>query len=169
MSKQLSMKEIKADSQKYNEYIEIPLQDDKYVVKVYPYFSPSKVSVLLNDLTNFYRNATEEKVNLNSENFDDILGYFIVRHFSDIKMTKSKKAKMIFEEFKLAQNSTLFELILKSIPEESIDYLFGKVYELIEFSAKLETRLKLAQDQMKNVNLDVENHLNNKEKIIPEM
>jgi N-glycosylase/DNA lyase len=156
MSKQLSMQVIKEDVKKYDEFIELPVkaQGNEYIVKIYPFFKPEKVRDMLNEMIGFYRNCEKEKVNVKDEEFDDIVGYFIVKHFTNIKTTTSEKAKKIYEEFKVAINSQLFEVILKTLPEESIQYVYNKIFEIIELNAKLQNKIKKFQDEIKNLPLE---------------
>lgn len=166
MAKKLSMKVIKEDTKKYKEFIELPVGED-YIVKIYPYFSPTKVNQLMNELSSFYRSVKEEKVAVSDEEFDDIIGYFIVRHFTDITMTKSKKSKALYEEFNALKDSVLFKLIISAIPEESIESVYNSVFELIEFSSKFETKMKMVKEQMGNLQLNNPEVLRDKQ--IPEV
>ncbi|MBD1379219.1 hypothetical protein [Metabacillus arenae] len=167
---QLSMSVIKEDAKQYDEFIEIPVtaQGKEYIVKLWPFFSPTSVNKLINELIEFKKKADEEKLKIEDKSWDDLIGYFIVRHFTDIKMTKSKKAKTIYDEFKSAINSKLFEIILKSIPEESMMFVHGKIMELAEMNAKLQERVRQAQKEIQELPLENKDILLKNRKQIPE-
>jgi hypothetical protein len=172
MAKQLSMKVIADDNKKYKEQIEFPVtaQGEEFIVKFHPYFSPTKISSLVEKMILFFQSASKEKLNIPNEEFDDLVGYFIIKTFSNIKMTTSKKAQTIYDEYKMSIDSPLFELILSSIPEESILDVHKRIFDTIELSAKLENKMKMVQEQIQS--LDLENKellLGEKKKQIPEV
>nr|BDD47801.1 hypothetical protein 2 [Bacillaceae bacterium] len=169
---QLNMKVIKEDNKRYKEFvtIDIEAQGNTYEVKIYPFLSPSLVAKLRDELIEFRQNVDKEKLTIEDTEWDDLISYFIVRHFTNIKMTKSKKAKTIYEEFKEAINSKLFEVILKSFPEESIMSVHEKIYELAEMNAILEQRMKQIQKEIQGLDLENKDILfNENRKQIPEV
>jgi subtilase family serine protease len=171
MSKQLTMKVVQEDVKKYKEQVEFTVnaQGDEFTVKFYPYFSPAKIKSLVENLIQFFQSANKEKLNVPDEEFDDLISYFIIRTFTNIKMTTSKKAEKIYEEFKVAINSELIGLILSSFPEESVLAVHKRIYDTIELSAKLENKLKAIKDEIKDLPLENKEVLFGKEKQVPEV
>lgn len=168
---QLSMNLIKENNKQYKEFVEIPVnaQGQEYIVKIWPFFSPVKVAKLRDELIEFRQNVDKEKLIIEDKEWDDIIAYYIVREFTNIKMTQGKKAKTIYDEFKEAINSKLFEVILKSFPEESIMFVHEKIYELAEMNAKLENRIRQVQKEIKELPLENKDILLKTEKQIPEV
>lgn len=171
MTKQLSMKVIADDNKKYKEQVELPVtaQGQEFLVTFHPYFSPTKIKKLVDELILFYQNAKKEKVNPNEDEFDDLVAYFIIRTFTNIKMTTSKKAKTIYEEYKSAIDSTLFQLILSTIPEESIMEVHKRILQSIELSGRLESKVKMVKEEIDNLPLENREILLGTKKQIPEM
>lgn len=156
MGKQLSMSLISQDNKKYNETVELPVDvsGEEYIIKIYPFFSPIKVNNMLNEIGEFLNNAKKENVKIKDEDFDYIIGYYIVKYFTDIKFTSSKKPNRIYKEIKEAMNSKLFDVILKSIPEESIEYVYEKIFEKQEMVAKIENKLKMYKNILNELPLE---------------
>ena len=117
--------------------ISFDINGDNYEVKMYPYFKPEKIRDLVNDLVLFYKNAEKEKLEVDSQEESDLIGYFLIKHFSNIKTTKSKVAKTIYKEFKTALNSVVIQEIIKTFPSESIEKVYTRIYEVIESGAKV--------------------------------
>lgn len=171
MSKQLKMGIIKEDNKKFDQTlsIDVKVNDEDYEVKIWPFFSPTKVADMRNSLIEFKQNCDKEELIIDNSQWDDIISYFIVRQFTDIKMTTSKKAKTIYAEFKEATNSKLFEVILKSFQEDSLMYVHDKIFELAELNAKLENKVKQTQKEIKDLPLENKELLLGKKKQIPEV
>lgn len=156
MAERLSISMIKDEVKMFDEYIDIPFtaQGKEVNVRLYPFFSPTAIRDMVNDLAEFFRNAKKEKVKYKDEEFDDIVGYFILRHFTDIKFTKSKKAKTLYDEFKIIVNSQVFKVLLETIPKESIKAVYDRIFEIIELSAEFENRIKEIQKQIQELPLE---------------
>jgi hypothetical protein len=156
-SKRLSVSQLKDEVSMYDEFIEItvPIQGEEYTVKMFPYFKPEKVRDLVNELIEFFKASDKEKLEIPEIEEDDLIGYFIIKYFTDMKFTTSKKAKKIYEEFKLALNSDLFKVLMKTYPEESVKKVLDRIYEVRETDAKLKAKIEKAQDAI--VNLPLEN------------
>lgn len=176
MAKQLSMKEVQKEVNIYNEFVEFPVtvNGTEYEVKLFPFFSPEKVTKMLNEIVEFNKAAQKENFELPENQWEEFVAYYIVRTFTNIKMTKSKKAKVIYQEFKSAINSKLFDVIIQSIPEESVNYVYEKLYQMVELTAKFEGKLAQLQEEYQGLNLenkDIFEQLNQvkKEKQIPEV
>lgn len=154
MSKQLSMSTVKESNKIYYETVDIELTvgDEEYIVKFSPFFSPITVNEMFQDVGEFLTKSQEEKLDVQDSEFDDILGYFIVKHFTNIKFSQSKKAKAIYAEYNEAKNSKLFDIILKSVPEESMKYVYEKLFERQEMVTKLQTQMESVQKQLKDYN-----------------
>ncbi|MGM7720490.1 hypothetical protein [Metabacillus sp. Hm71] len=171
MNKKLTMGIIKEDNKRYKEYltIDVDVNGENHEVKIYPYFAPEKVAKLRDDFIEFIRNTKKEKVEVDDNEWSDIIGYFIIKHFTDIAMTTSKKAKTIYAEYKQVINSTVTEFILKQFPVESILYVHDKINEISEMEEKLIGRIKNVQKEIKDLDLENKDILLGKKKQIPEV
>jgi hypothetical protein len=165
MSGQFSVSQLQDEVSVYDEYVEFPIQTQgkEYIVKLFPFFKPEKVRDLVIDLQNFFKAAEQEKVNISPIEEDDLVGYFIVKYFTDMKFTKSKKAKVIYNEFKLTLNSQLFKILMKSYPQESVQSVYERIFEIIEVDNQMKNKFKDAQNLIKELpleNKEVINQLN---------
>lgn len=156
MAERLSISMIKDEVKMFDEYIDIPFtaQGKEVNVRLYPLFSPVTVRDIVNNLAEFLRNAKKENVKYDDKEFDDIVAYFILRHCTDIKFTKSKKAKTLYDEFKIVIKSKSIQTLLKFIPEESIKDVYDRIFEVIEVNAKIENRIKEIQKQIQELPLE---------------
>lgn len=157
MGKQVSIAMLKEEVKMYDEFIEIPLtlaDGTNYSIKLYPYFKPDKVRDLIDEMTEFIQNCNKEKVEIPKNEEDDLIGYFIVKYFTDLKFTKSKKAKIIYEEFKIALNTEIFKILIEAFPPESIQKVYERMHEVIEANAKLHDIASKAQKQIQELPLE---------------
>lgn len=144
----LSMTTIAKDNAIYDEVVNIPVHvgDQEYTIQLHPYFSNTKVREMIEELRMFIVNSSDENIELNMEQeLHDIIGYFMVRHFSNIKMTTSKKAKRIFAEYRQALDSDVFKVIIRAIPKESIQKVYQAICELQELYVSLEKQMQHLQ------------------------
>lgn len=154
------LSQLKEINKIYDEFVEIqidvPTEEGivQETIKLYPAFKPEKIRDLVEEMTEFYKAADKEKIKIEDKEMDDIVGYFIFRHFTDITMTKSKKAKILHEEYKLLINSSLYKQIGKLIPEQSIQSVYEYIQEVIEASVKIEKQLRQQQKEIKNLKLE---------------
>ncbi len=135
---------------------------------MYPFFAPEKIRDLVNELVDFYKKAQEEKLDIPKIEEDDLVGFFIIKYFTNLKLTSSKKAKKLYEDFKTALNAPLFKVLMKSFPEDSITKVYDRIYEVIEMSAEMENRIKAYQEQLKELPLENRDIIFGKQKQIPE-
>ena len=161
-AKPVSINMLKEEVSMYDEYLEIPVGNDnsEYILKLYPYFKPEKVRDLVKEMSEFFKTCKKEKVEIKTDEEDDIVCFFIVKHFTNITFTKSKKAKKIHEEYKILINSSLYPTIMKTIPEESIKKVYEYAQEVIDASAKLEVMLENVQKQIQELPLENRELLN---------
>ena len=148
--KQLPFSVIAQENSIYEEFVEFPVfvNDTEYIIKLYPYFSNTKISSLIQELIEFIKNSQEEQLDFDADaEFSDLIAYFMMRTFTDIKFTSSKKAKAIIQEYEQAKNSDLFKVIISSIPEESITKVYDAIYEIQEVNAKLMNQVKRMQEE----------------------
>ncbi|WP_299831213.1 hypothetical protein [uncultured Metabacillus sp.] len=171
MTKKLSISKLKDEAKVFDEFVEIDVDvnGEEYTVKMYPYFKPEKIRDLVNELTEFFQKAKEEKLEIPKIEEDDLIAFFICKHFTDIKFTTSKKVKKIYEEFKLLINSSLFKVLSKSFPQESVAQVFDRIFEIIETNAVLENKFKQTQEIIKNLPLENKDVLFKQNKQIPEV
>lgn len=163
MSEQLSVSQLKDEVSIYDEFVEIPvtIQDKEYNVKMFPFFKPEKVRDLVNELIEFFKACEKEKVTIPPIEEDDLVGYFIIKYFTDMKFTKSKKAKNIYAEFKLALNSQLFKVLMETYPQESIQSVYERIFDIRDMSAKFENKFKEIQETIKSLPLENRDVLEN--------
>jgi hypothetical protein len=153
MAERLSISMLKKHVEAYNETIEIPIIADgkEFNVKLKPFISPTLARDIVNDLANFFYNADKEKVKVADNEHDDLVGYFILKYCSDIKFSKSKKAKILYEEFKVLLETDLFKVLIDFIPEESIKRVYNRIEEVLDVSSKYEEKMALLQDKAKSL------------------
>jgi hypothetical protein len=156
MVKQFSVSQLQDEVSMYEEFVEIDFtsKGQEYTVKLFPYFKPEKIRDLVNELIEFFKVAEKEKVEVNPIEEDDLIGYYILKYFTDMKFTKSKKAKNIYAEFKLALNSKVFKLLMETYPKESIQTVIDRIYEVSSVSDKLENDFKEEQEKIKKLPLE---------------
>lgn len=147
MSNQLSVSVLREENKIYDEYVEIPVisQNKEYIIKLYPFFPPEKIKSLVISLAEFFHNAEKEKVKLEAKFEDDLVMYYIVKYFTDIKFSKSKKAKSIYDEFKSVINSKVYKEMVKLFPEQSISEVYDQIFETLDSSALLKEKFKDVQ------------------------
>jgi hypothetical protein len=156
MGKQLAISNLKDEVSAYDEYVEFDVNSDSetYTVKMYPFFKPEKIRDLIEDMINFAKKCEEEKIKINDKDEDDLVGFFILKHFTNIKFTKSKKAKKLYEEFKIALNAKMFGEILKAFPEQSILDVQKMLYDHLEMSVKAHKTREEFQERIKGLELE---------------
>jgi hypothetical protein len=153
MSEKLSISQLKDEVSIYDEFIEIPvtMNEKEYAVRMYPYFKPEKIRDLVNELHDFLNVAKQEKLVIPPIEEDDLVGYFIVKYFTNLTATKSKKAKAIYNEFKIALNSKLFKVLIEAFPKDSIGEVYDRIYEVIKADAELKDKFSAMQNVYKNI------------------
>ncbi|MEX3710876.1 hypothetical protein ABFV99_00580 [Cytobacillus horneckiae] len=158
MAKKFKASMLKEEVQNFDRYLEFPLSynDTEYPVRLYPFFKPEKINNLLNEMAVFFQTAKKENVKIDPNHEADIVSYYILRQFSDIQFTKSKKSRMIYDEFKTVINSPICQTLLKAYPKESIEQVYDRVYEVIEMNAKNEEKRKQIVDSITGLPLDNE-------------
>lgn len=155
MSEKFKVSDLRDEVSMYDEFVEIPVtsQGKEYIVKMYPYFLPEKIRDLVDELVEFIKKCKEENLTIPQREEDDLKGYFIIKYFTDMIFTDSPLAKDIYDEFKIALNSSLFSTLMKSYPKESIYAVYERINEVIQASAEIETMLMNAQKAIQELNL----------------
>ncbi|MCM3394842.1 hypothetical protein [Cytobacillus oceanisediminis] len=146
MSK-VTTKMLIEENEIYDEFIEIPVMYEakEYIIKAYPYVSPVKLTNIVDQLSAFYQNANQEKVNVLEEEKSDLLAYFLVKNSTDVTFTKSKKAKTVYQEFKQLLHSRVFKAIVKTFPEQTFRELHERIAEVNNLSGLLEAYVNAAK------------------------
>lgn len=172
----ISIKSLKDEVNQYDELIEVALITDEkgkeQKIEFYPLFKYEKIRKLVLEIGHFFMNAQKEKITIDSLEEDAIIDYFIIRHFSKgLKFTTGKKAKTLYDEFKIVYNSKLYKLFKNEIfssdlVEKSKEEVYKEIFNNIELSAKFEKRLNEAQETIKNLPLENREILNNLNKNI---
>jgi hypothetical protein len=162
MGKQLSIADLKEEIKHYDEVFEVDFvgrNGENYVVKIRPYFKPEKVSAALKEVGEFLNKAEEEKLNVPESEHEDLIMFFVVKHFTNLKFSKSKKAKKAYEEFKIAINTPLFAEIIKAFPDESLESVYKRMYDIQEKTHAIQEKyVKHAEEvfaEMKIKNKDI--------------
>lgn len=155
-SKQPTLKSlVKDEVEAYNTYFDIPFipfgQTDPVQIRIYPLFSPQKVAITVNEYIGFINKAVQEKINITPEEEGDLLGYFVIKNFTNVKTTTSKKAKTVYDEFKMLVNSRFYTEIISFFPEESMRAVHERLFEIIEASDQLNTQFKQIQKEAEKV------------------
>ncbi|MEC1155637.1 hypothetical protein [Cytobacillus horneckiae] len=158
MAKKFKANMLKKEVQNFYRYLEFPLsyEDNEYLVRMYPFFKPEKINNLLNKMAVFFKTAKEENVKIDPNHEADIVSYYILREFTDIQFTASKKPKTIYDEFKIILNSPICQKLLKSFPKESIEQVYDRIHEVIEMNDKIKEQRKLIVDSISGLPLDNE-------------
>ncbi len=156
MAKQVTVSMLKEENKAYDDFLEVPVDYDgkEHVIKVYPIFKPSKVKNLVDSLVDFYQNAHKEKVSIQVEEEDDIVAYFIVKYFTDVKFTSSKKAKTIYDEFQTVLNAKVFQYIFKLFPESSIIEVRERINEVMETMQRIQLLNKQIPETIAKIQLE---------------
>jgi hypothetical protein len=164
MSKQLPISVFREENKLYEEFIEIPVtaQGLEYIVKLFPFFSPEKIRDLVKDLVEFCKAAVSDNIHIDDIEQSDVVGYFILKHFTDVKFSKSKKAKNIYAEFKAVLNAKVFQDILKSFPESSVNDVWNRIHEVLAENEKVQKRM---ENKVKEAKVDL--HLIHNDVLLP--
>lgn len=175
----LPINALKDETKMYDETIEVATithEDKEYVIQFYPFFKYEKIRKLVLELGQFFINADKEKIKIDPLEEDGIINYFIIKHFSKgLKFTTGKKAKTIYDEFKVFYNSSLYqvfkdEVFTTEIVEKSKEEVLKEIFDNIELNAKFEQRLKEAQEMIQDLPLENKDIIfGKKEKQIPEV
>lgn len=158
----LPIKALEEGTKIYDELIEVASithEDKKYSIQFYPLFKYEKIRKLVLEIGQFFMKAKDEKVKVDQLEEDDLINYFIIKHFSKgLKFTTSKKAKTVYNEFKIFYNSDLYkvfkdEVFSNDLVEQSKQDVYKEIFANIELSAKFEKRLQEAQQLIGNLPL----------------
>jgi uncharacterized protein YktA (UPF0223 family) len=155
MTKQLPISVIKDENKLYGETVEFPIlaHGEEYIVKVYPFFRPEKVRELVVDLATFGRNIKEGNIPYQDHEEGDVVAYFILRNFTDIKFTKSTKFKNIYEEYKTVINSDVLKKVFNMFPKESVAKVYERIEEVIEANEMFTRQIQFIKDRVNNMDL----------------
>lgn len=155
INKQFSLSQLKEVNKIYDEFIEIPVTvgENEHIIKLYPIFKPEKIRDMVEDMIDFYKKANVENIDIKDSDETDIIGYFVVKHFTDAKTVVSDTAQPIYDEFKLLINSELYKAITSIIPHASMEKVYEYIGEVIKVSAELQKTLKKQQDEIKKLDL----------------
>lgn len=156
MAEQFSVSQLQDEVSMYDEFVEIDFtsQGKEYTIKLFPFFKPEKIRDLVNEMIEFFKAAEKEKVEVKQIEEDDLVGYYILKYFTDMKFTKSKKAKNIYAEFKFALNSPLFKQLMEAYPKESVKTVIDRIYEVSNASIKIKNDIEEAQGKIKDLPLE---------------
>ncbi len=156
MTKQLSTSQLKEHNKKYNEVIEedFEIDGEDYTIRIYPYFKPEKIKDLLNERQEFLNKCHEENIELQDDEISDFLGYLIIKYFTNIKTTTSRKAKTIYKDFKTLLNHEIYLPLLNVFPEKSIRKVQEMLFERTETYIKLEEEIRKQQEKIKDLPLE---------------
>ncbi|MET3505612.1 hypothetical protein [Halalkalibacter oceani] len=149
---------LKEEVQMYDEFIDIPFvpigHEKEIVIRMYPLFKPEKVRDCVADYFSFIAQCKKEQIVIQEVEVDDILGYFIIKHFTNAKLTKGKKAKTVYDEFKILINSHFYKELISYFPEESIKSVHNRRFELIETVGKMEKQFNQINEELAKLPLE---------------
>ena len=170
MAKQVSVNMLKKDVDVFDKYVEIPVNvadsNEPFIIKLYPYFKPEKIRDCVKDMGLFFKKCEDEKITISKEEEDDIVVFFIIRHFTNLKMSSSEKAKRIYNDFKTVINSDVYRFLVDTLPEESITKVFDFAFETIKNVEKIHNKTVEHQNLIKDLRVkhkDVLEQINNAE------
>ncbi|MCA1027323.1 hypothetical protein LCM23_14575 [Cytobacillus kochii] len=144
MTKKFKASMLKDEVDQYSQTLQFPVKynEEEYIVKLYPFFSPVKISELVNDLAVFFKGLNEEGHSIDNSEEVGIVNCFILKHFSDMQFYNGRKAKnrfkKLYDEFKYVINSEVCQILIKSFPVESMEKVYEKIAEVIETGKKFE-------------------------------
>lgn len=159
----LPISALKEEVNVYDELIDVATYNHKgkeHKIQFTPLFKYDKIKKLTLQFGQFYQAAMQEKFEIDPTDEDDLLNYFIIKHFGKgLKFTTSKKAKTIYNEFKLLQNSDLYkvfreEVFTNELVDKSREEVIKEIFANIELNAKYAKRLEEAQELIKNLPLE---------------
>lgn len=161
MSKKDLIAQLKDEVKAYDEKVElsVDVNGEEYSITIFPFFKPELVKECVDGISEFFLKANQEKLNVKAKDEDELIKYYIIKHFTNIKMTSSKKSKTIYNEFKTVSNSSIFKVLIKSFPDESIQKVYDELYDNIELNAQLENVMMKYKRQLKNLPLQNRNIL----------
>lgn len=153
MSK-VTVKMLTEEVQIYNEFVEIPVEYEgkEHYIKLYPYFLPEKVRDVVDEIFTFYQKAKEENIVIPDEEGSDIVAYFVARYFTDITFSRSKKSKVLYQEFKQVLNSKVFKTVIETFPHESLREVYERIYQVNDMAQILELQSLQRADLVENFN-----------------
>ena len=157
MSK-LKISDIKNENNIYRAKVDVNVYVNgvEHVVKVSPFLKPSKVAELVDELIQFYKKAAKEEITVAEKYEHDVIGYFMLKHFTDLKFTTSKTAYRIYDEFNSIIESPVYRTLLQVFPEESIKAVYERIIEIQQASQRIkEDTEKLESGINKLVNKDI--------------
>jgi hypothetical protein len=120
MAKKLTLVDIKNENKRYSEKKRIDLSEDEYVV-IYPYFAPTKMSELIQEMVSDKQRATEAGLEFDKINMGDWFLFNIVYKFADLGIPSDIKKKIA--AFNVLVDWKHFGKIVESYPQESINSL----------------------------------------------
>lgn len=146
---------IKDEVEVYNKYFDVPFipfgQKEPVYIRIYPLFSPQRVNKIVQECMEFFKKANDEKIEIPPEEEVDIIGYFIIKNATNVKTTTSKKAKTIYDEFKMLVNSKFYTEIITFFPEESINSVHERILEVLDMSSHLYKQIQQIQKEVKKI------------------
>lgn len=158
MGKQVSIKMLEQEVKMYDEFVEIPVtiqgSTDEYVIKLYPSFKPERVRELVDEMIEFFKAAEKENLTVPQVEEDDLVGFFAIKYFTNLKFTTSKKAKTIYKDFKTVINTSVFKELSQTFPKKSTDSIIARIYEVRDQSATFKTMINRAQQVIQDLPLE---------------
>ena len=140
--------------------------NEPFIIKLYPYFKPEKIKDCVNEMGLFFKKCEDEKITISKEEEDDIVIFFIIRHFTNLKMSSSEKAKRIYNDFKTVINSDVYRFLVETLPEESIIKVYDFAFEAIKNTEKINRKTTEHQnlvEDFREKHKDILQQINNAE------
>lgn len=156
MSKKLSLKQVEKENEIYKETIDVPIKvnGEDYAIVMYPFFSPTRIENVVNEFAKFAENAKEEKLKIKENDEIHIVHCFVIKEFTDIKFTTSKKAKTIYAEFKQLINNPLYKELTNYFLKDSMDLVYEAFQNELAYFKKIEDLMSKTQQEIKNLPIE---------------
>lgn len=146
MSRKLTIKAVKDDNKKYAEKKRIDFAGTDYYINIYPYFSPTKIKDMYEDLADTMKKSKEMNIDIKDSYIQEFLLFFVIKHFSDLYTPK--KTKELIQFFIEFINTDYYQLIIKEYNQEEINKVISKLFEVYGTSSDIEKTTKNLKEQI---------------------
>ena len=98
MAKKLPMKRIYEENEQFKEQWTLEFDNGEYEVKIFPYFSPTRVVKCVRNIGKELKELEDLGINFDDEHLDEYIHYHIVKEFTDIRTPSNRKKDIRFFE-----------------------------------------------------------------------
>ena len=150
----ISINDLASEVEIYDQTVsfDVEVNGEEMEIKYYPYFKPTKINELIEELIWFYQKAKEEGIEIQDKRFPEIVMFFILRHFTDLQFGEPKNAERLFKEFNIVVNSALFKFFSEeAFLSSSVKDVFEKVNDVVKNNEILSAQMQTIVDVNKEV------------------